>query len=144
MTLPRLLAFLILFFSWGCATRPAGLARYSAVVESVECEDPLILQEYSLSGGRQPLTVIHLKLLTRRGSGEPGELKVVALGLHRPDEFGQAGSWVTFLLAGPIPRSGEVPLEQLVDYRIVHATQFARSPDSHGAPSWIASAAADR
>lgn len=140
MNLRRLPAYLSLFVLWGCASNPARLVQYSAVVEAVEDARALPMQDYSLQRGQEPLTVIRLRLLTHRDDREPRHLTIVALGLHSQEELGEAGDQVTFLIAGGIPQSGELSIEQLVDYRIVHARGLAESRAGPGAPCWIANA----
>ena len=117
MTLARsrlILSLLFLFFA-GCSHAVTPGILYSAVIENVE---DLPGQHYSPAKGQAPMSCIHLRLIGPMDGTNHSRLRVLVLGLYRPDLYGQTGDQISFRLTGRLPLSGKLWIEQLDGYRV--------------------------
>lgn len=102
-----------------CHEGPENPPVYTAVVESVEATSPMILEEYSISRGRELATFITLRLVSVGSRKAEGRITIVALGLRSADAYGSPGDAVSFSAESLLNEIGLISANRLLNYRVV-------------------------
>lgn len=117
----------------GCNEDLENLRRYTAVVESVEATSPMMIEEYSITNGREPATYITLHLASGASGRDGSRVRIIALGLHDPDAYGRPGETVAFSATNLLMQNGTISIGRLSNYRVVRGSSLGDTLDQrHG------------